>query len=171
MATHYANHPAVIGWQIDNEFGDRCYCPICARAFQDWLRQRYASLDNLNQRWGTMFWSQIYNAWAEIPTPLTTGLSPNPGLALDFYRFVSDAYVAYQQMQVEILREKCPNHLITHNFMGFNYKNLNYFDLARNLDLVAWDRGLRSGASSCLRMAPKPGSRPSRRNAPRFSCP
>lgn len=139
MAEHYANHPAVIGWQIDNEFGDRCYCPICAHAFQDWLRQRYESLDNLNQRWGTIFWSQVYNAWTEIPTPLTTGLSPNPGLALDFYRFVSDAYVAYQQMQVEILREKCPNHLITHNFMGFNYKNLNYFDLARNLDLVAWD--------------------------------
>jgi beta-galactosidase len=25
MAEHFAAHPAVIGWQIDNEFGDRCY--------------------------------------------------------------------------------------------------------------------------------------------------
>jgi beta-galactosidase len=33
MADHYRGHPAVIGWQIDNEFGDRCYCPNCARAF------------------------------------------------------------------------------------------------------------------------------------------
>ena len=48
MAEHYATHPAVIGWQIDNEFGDRCYCPVCAEAFQDWLKRRYGSLDGLN---------------------------------------------------------------------------------------------------------------------------
>ncbi|MCI0394167.1 MAG: beta-galactosidase [Chloroflexi bacterium] len=139
MATHYGAHPAVIGWQIDNEFGDRCYCPVCAHAFQQWLRSRYQSLDELNQQWGTMFWSHRYGDWAEIPVPLTTGGSPNPGLALDFYRFVSDSYVAYQQMQIDILRRHCPGHFITHNFMGFKYDRLNYYDLARNLDLVAWD--------------------------------
>jgi beta-galactosidase len=139
MAEHYANHRAVIGWQIDNEFGDRCYCPVCARAFQDQLRRRYETLDDLNRKWGAIFWSHVYNDWAEIPLPLTTGGSPNPGLALDFFRFASDSYVAYQQMQIDVLREKCPKHFITHNFMGFGYDHLNYFDLARNLDFVAWD--------------------------------
>jgi beta-galactosidase len=139
MAEHYANHPAIIGWQIDNEFGDRCYCPVCAQKFQTWLRSRYEALDELNQKWGTVFWSHIYNDWSEIPLPLTTGGSPNPGLALDFYRFCSDSYVAYQQMQIDILRAKCPGHFITHNLMGFGYDRLNYFDLARNLDFVAWD--------------------------------
>ncbi len=149
MAEHYADHPAVIGWQIDNEFGDRCYCPICQYHFQDWLRARYASLTKLNDAWGTVFWSHVYNDWSEIQPPLatsmelrrqlTTGGSPNPGLALDYYRFMSDTYVAYQQMQIDIVRERCPNHLITHNFMGFKYENLNYFDLARDLDLVTWD--------------------------------
>jgi beta-galactosidase len=139
MADHYAEHPAVIGWQIDNEFGDRCYCPVCAQKFQTWLRSRYEALDELNQKWGTIFWSHVYNDWTEIPVPLTTGGSPNPGLALDYYRFCSDSYVAYQQMQIDILRAKCPNHFITHNFMGFKYDKLNYFDLARSLDFVAWD--------------------------------
>jgi len=139
MAEHYASHPAVIGWQIDNEFGDRCYCPVCAEAFRSWLRRRYGSLDTLNQRWGTIFWSHVYGNWAEIPLPLTTGGSPNPGLALDFARFASDGYVAYQQMQVNILRERCPRHFVTHNFMGFGYEQINYFDLARDLDFVAWD--------------------------------
>ena len=139
MAEHYAHHPAVIGWQIDNEFGDRCYCPICAQGFQTWLRSRYEALDELNQKWGTVFWSHIYNDWTEIPVPLTTGGSPNPSLALDFYRFCSDSYVAYQQIQIDLLRAKCPDHFITHNFMGFKYDRLNYFDLARNLDVVAWD--------------------------------
>src|SRR5215211_4322914 len=43
LAEHYATHPQIIGWQIDNEFGERCYCPICAHAFQDWLHCRYGS--------------------------------------------------------------------------------------------------------------------------------
>lgn len=139
MAEHYADHPAVIGWQIDNEFGDRCYCPTCAKSFQTWLRGRYEALEELNQQWGTTFWSHVYNDWSEIPLPLTTGGSPNPSLALDFYRFSSDSYVTYQQLQIDILRELCPGHFITHNLMGFTYDKLNYFDLARNLDFVSWD--------------------------------
>jgi beta-galactosidase len=139
MAEHYANHPAVIGWQIDNELGGRCYCSTCARAFQEWLRDRYGSLDALNQKWGTVFWSHTYTGWDQIPLPLTTGGSPNPGLALDFLRFSSDSYVAVQQMQVEILRDKCPTHFVTHNFMGFGYDQIDYCDLARDLDFVAWD--------------------------------
>ncbi|MDH4187840.1 MAG: beta-galactosidase, partial [Nitrospira sp.] len=137
MAEHYADHPAVIGWQIDNEFGDRCYCPVCTQSFQTWLRDRHGSLDTLNQKWGTVFWSHTYTDWGEIPLPLTTGSSPNPGLALDFCRFSSDSYVAYQQMQIDILREKCPQHFITHNFMGFKYDRIDYFDLARPLDFAA----------------------------------
>jgi beta-galactosidase len=139
MAEHYADHAAVIGWQIDNEFGDRCYCPVCTQAFRDWLRRRHESLATLNQKWGTVFWSHIYNDWGEIPPPLTTGGSPNPGLALDFFRFSSDSYVAYQQLQMDILRESCPDHFVTHNLMGFGYDRINYFDLARNLDFVAWN--------------------------------
>jgi beta-galactosidase len=139
MAEHYADHPVVIGWQIDNEFGDRCYCPTCAEKFQTWVRSRYEALDELNQKLGTVFWSHTYNDWNEIPLPLTTGGSPNPGLALDFYRFCSDSYVAYQQLQIDILRAACPDHFITHNLMGFAYDRLNYFDLARNLDFVSWD--------------------------------
>ncbi len=139
MADHYADHPAVIGWQIDNEFGDRCYCQVCTAAFQEWLCRRYGTLDCLNESWGTVFWGHIYNDWREIPAPLSTGGSPNPGLALDYNRFMSDAYLAYQQMQVDILRLRCPGHFVTHNLMGFAYDRLNYFDLARSLDFVSWD--------------------------------
>jgi beta-galactosidase len=136
MATHYAGHPAVIGWQIDNEFGDRDYD---APAFRTWLRERFGSLDAVNERWGTVFWSHVYTDWDQIPVPLATGGVPNPGLALDFYRFCSDAYVDYQRMQIDILRRHCPDHFITHNLMGFRYELIDYFDLARDLDLVSWD--------------------------------
>jgi beta-galactosidase len=144
MADHYAHHPAVIGWQTDNEFGDRCYCPNCRRFFQGWLQHHYPSLEALNAAWGTIFWSHVYTDWSQLPAPLASAGhdangSPNPGLGLDYLRFMSDAYVAFQDEQIQILRRTCPGHFITHNLMGFNYDNLNYFDLARDLDFVTWD--------------------------------
>ena len=140
MAEHFAANPAVIGWQTDNEFGDRCYCDICRKEFQTWLQQRYVTLDELNSRWGTVFWSQTYSDWCQIRLPLSTsGSPPNPSLALDFRRFVSDTYVSFQQEQIEILRSKCPEHFITHNLMGFGYNGLDYFDIAKPLDFVSWD--------------------------------
>ncbi len=139
LAEHYKDHPGVSGWQIDNEFGDRCYCEICRERFYDWLQGKYGTLDMLNEAWGTVFWSHVYKDWSEIPVPLNTAPSHNPSLALDFKRFASDVYVSYQQLQLNILRERCPEHFVTHNFMGFSFGQLNYFDLAKGLDFVTWD--------------------------------
>lgn len=143
MAEHYKDNPTVIGWQIDNELGDRCFCDTCHAEFQNWLEKKYQTLDNLNDKWGTIFWSHTYSDWSQIPVPLTTALpnSPvhNPGLALDYRRFMSDTYCAYQKLQIDILRQHCPSHFITHNLMGFGYSQLNYFDFAADLDLVSWD--------------------------------
>jgi beta-galactosidase len=139
MAEHYAVNKAVIGWQTDNEFGDRCYCENCARAFGHWLAERHGSLDTLNARWGTVFWSQEYGAWEDIALPSRIARAPNPGLHLDYFRFSSDSYVDYQNIHIEILRRICPGQFITHNLMGFKYDQINYFDLAAPLDFVSWD--------------------------------
>ena len=141
MAEHYKDNPQVIGWQIDNEFGDRCYAPRSSAAFQDWLRAKYGSLERMNAAWGTRFWSHVYTDWSQIPVPLRTATGPhNPGLHLDFYRFMSDVYVDFQQLQVDAIRRiVAPGQFVTHNFMGFRYPNINYFDLAKTLDFVAWD--------------------------------
>jgi len=143
MADHYQNNPAVIGWQIDNEFGDRCYCEICRGKFHDWLKNRYQTLENLNEKWGTIFWSHVYTDWSQIPVPLTTGRSPNPGLGLDYRRFMSDTYRDYQKLQIDIIRKFCPRHFITHNLMGFGYNQLDYYDNSADLDVVSWDNYMR----------------------------
>ncbi len=139
MAQHYADNPHVIGWQIDNEFGDRCYCQTCQHGFQEWLKGKYGSLEALNAAWGTDFWSHIYTAWQQIPLSWATSYTHNPSLALDYRRFMSDTYVEYQRLQVDILRCLSPGKFIIHNFMGFGYPKLNYFHLAEDLDVVAWD--------------------------------
>ncbi len=139
MAQHYANHPAIIGWQVDNEFGERDYSLAAQTAFQAWLKHKYTTLEALNTAWGTVFWSHTYSTWSQIPVPLQTGATHNPSLCLAFARFSSDSYVQYQRLQLEILRQHCPNHFMTHNLMGFGYDQINYFDLAHDLDLVTWD--------------------------------
>lgn len=143
LATRYGQHPVIIGWQIDNEFGchdtARCYCPECAAAFRGWLARRYGSLAALNAAWGNVFWSQAYSQWAEIDPPHLTVTEPNPSHVLDYYRFSSDTVVAYQQLQIATLRPHLAAHQkITTNFMG-NFPDLDYHAVARDLDWVTWD--------------------------------
>ncbi|MBM4033937.1 MAG: beta-galactosidase, partial [Planctomycetes bacterium] len=142
MAQHYANHPAVLGWQTDNEFsGNRCYCDECARAFREWLQRKYGTLDALNLAWGTAFWSQEYTAWGQVPLPWRTtcgSMAHNPSLLLDHRRFASDTTVEFQREQVAILRKLCPEHFVTHNFMGL-HDTVDYYALAKDLDFVSWD--------------------------------
>jgi len=158
MAQHYAANSQVIGWQIDNEFGDRCYAPGTRLAFQNWLKERYGSLETLNECWGTRFWSHIYTDWAQIPVPVKrVHAQHNPSLHLDYYRFMSEVYVEFQQLQVDALREICPpEQFITHNFMGFGYPRINYFDLAKSLDLVTWDNYPRGFWVTTQDIAPAP---------------
>jgi beta-galactosidase len=144
MAEHYKDNPGVVGWQIDNEFGDRCYCSICRTEFHEWLEKRYQTLKNLNEKWGTILWSHIYTEWSQIPVPLTTARSHNPGLGLDYRRFMSDTYRDYQKFQIDIIRQRCQRHFITHNLMGFGYDQLDYYDNSADLDFVSWDNYMRT---------------------------
>ena len=138
MAERFAETPNVIGWQTDNEFGNPfCYCDSCRGNFQDWLRAKYATLDELNRAWGTHFWGHLYRTWGEIQIPADED-KHNPSACLDWRRFYSWQNVTFQRDQVRILRECCPGHFVTHNFMG-HFSVLNYYDLAEDLDHVSWD--------------------------------
>ncbi|WP_169087829.1 beta-galactosidase [Paenibacillus sp. PL91] len=120
MAEHYKNHPAVIGWQIDNEFNceiSEFYAPADHDAFRVWLQEKYGSLERLNEAWGTVFWSQTYSDWEQVflPRPTPAQKQPNPHQALDEKRFISDNTISYAKVQGDILREVAPNHWVTTN--------------------------------------------------------
>ncbi len=137
MAQRFGAHPNVIGWQIDNEFCRPCFCERCRSRFHDLLRERYHTLDNLNARWSTAYWSQTYNNWSQIPFPITGG--HNPGLRIEFRHFITRAYRTYQKLQIDCIRPHIPEHTwITHNYMSW-FDGFDHYDLSADLDVVSWD--------------------------------
>ncbi len=118
LAKHYKDHPAVIGWQIDNELNchlDVSFAESDHKAFRTWCQDRYGTLGALNNAWGTPFWSQTYTAWEQVWLPRPTVTYQNPSLLLDFYRFTSDMTVRFGAMQYEIVKRIAPCHFVTHN--------------------------------------------------------
>ena len=141
LATRYAKHPALAMWHVGNEYGchvPACWCDVSAEAFRGWLRDRYGSVERLNEAWGTDFWSQRYSSWEEILPPRRTPTWPNPSQQLDFMRFSSDALLECYEAEHEILTRIAPEIPVTTNFMGF-FKPLDYWKWAAREDIVSHD--------------------------------
>jgi len=142
VAQRFGQNPHVAGWQTDNEYGchdtTRSYGPEDAKAFREWLRAKYGQIDSLNAAWGNVFWSMEYRSFDEVDLPNLTVTEANPAHWLDFYRFSSDQVVAYNRLQVEILRQYSPGRFIAHNFMGF-VTDFDHFKVAEDLDVASWD--------------------------------
>ncbi len=141
LAGRYKGHPALLMWHVNNEYAchvSRCHCPRCAERFREWLERRYRTLDELNDRWGTGFWSQKYYRWEEISTPGKTPTYANPGQQLDYARFMSDSLLECYLGERNALKEITPDVPVMTNFMQ-SFKPLDYFEWAKHMDVVTWD--------------------------------
>lgn len=140
MAEHYKDHPAVIGWQIDNELNchsDASFSASDREAFREWCKTKYGSLDKLNDSWGTAFWAQTYSDWSQVSLPQPTVTYHNPSHLLDFYRFTSDSAVSFAERQYRILKAIAPHQFATHNGM---FGNIDYRAFTeRTVDFLSYD--------------------------------
>ncbi|WP_203871755.1 beta-galactosidase [Planomonospora parontospora] len=145
LALRYADHPALALWHVHNEYGchnARCHCDVSAEAFRGWLRERYGTLEALNDAWGTAFWSQRYGDWDQILTPRATPTFANPGQQLDFHRFSSDTLVGLYTAERDLLRKITPRVPATTNLMAGVHWEMDCWDFAAELDVVATDHYL-----------------------------
>jgi len=146
MAIRYGNHGAVVAWQIDNELGgerQRCYCPLCEKAFQEFLSERYTSIGQLNKLWGTFFWSQEYQNFDQIKVPLRVDnqlwLKHNPSLELDFWRFSSKSITDYCGYQANLIHHYSDRPVTTNTDQFFYGDTVRLDNLYENLDIVGMD--------------------------------
>lgn len=137
LGARYGRNPDVVGWQIDNEIGVPSFDREAKARWADWLRARYQTVDALNRRWTTMYWSQRYDRFDQVPLR-STG-AQNPALLLDFRRFVSDLWADYVGGQASAIRAHAdPRQFVTTNSTAWN-NNFDQYRVHAGLDLAAWD--------------------------------
>ena len=136
IISHFKDHPAVIGYQIDNEtFPTGVPTPYMNAAFLERLKQKFKTPEAMNHAWGLVYWGQLVDSWDDIPP--RDGIL-NPGYKLEWENFQHDVVTEYLSWQAKIVNEyKRPNQFIMQDFSGGVHTNLNQWAIAANLDVVA----------------------------------
>lgn len=142
MLERYKDHEAIVMWHVGNEYGAHtayCYSKESEAGFRKWLTQKYQTVEKLNERWGTRFWSQKYSSWDEVMPPRTTAYFPNPSQQLDFKRFSSDAMLNLYLGEYELIRNSVAADIpVTTNFMRL-FPNADYWKWAKHIDVISDD--------------------------------
>ncbi len=144
LAQRYRMYDNIIAWHVSNEYGGECYCENCEKAFRVWLREKYQTIDSLNEAWDTAFWGHTFYDWDEVVAPnmLSEHFEENrttfQGISLDYRRFLSDSILNCYKKERDAIKEVIPDAAVTTNLMGA-YKPLDYFRWAKEMDFVSWD--------------------------------
>ena len=142
MAKRFGDHPAIIAWQTDNEYGCHetsiSYSTHALAAFQTWCKDHYGSIESLNEAWGNVFWSMEYDTFEQIGLPTGTVTESNPSHQLAFWRFSSHQIRRFNKAQVDIIKQYSKGTDVLHNFMG-NFVEFDHHEVSQDLDIATWD--------------------------------
>lgn len=145
LVEEFHEHPAVQMWHISNELGAhnaRCYCDVSAHRFRGWLRARYETIDMLNERWGTQFWSQRYRSFDDVQPPRRALSARNPLHQLDFDRFSSDELLGQYRAELAVIRQYSDLPATTNFMVADHIRTQDYWSWADSMDVVANDHYL-----------------------------
>ncbi|MEO3749093.1 beta-galactosidase [Streptomyces sp. B6B3] len=135
IAERYAGHPAVIGWQVDNEPGLEIFHNRGVfQRFVDHLRHTYGSVEEINERWGLTYWSHRLSTWADLWTPDANG---QPEYDLAWRRFQGSLTTDFIGWQADVVREYArPEQFVT-TCIAYERRTVHDDDLTRRLDVTA----------------------------------
>jgi beta-galactosidase len=135
IVNRFKDHPAVIGYQIDNETAPtHVPTPHTNAAFFARLKRKFQTPATINRIWGLAYWGQLVDCWDDLPS--REGIL-NPGYKLEWENFQHDIVTDYLAWQARIVREyKRPDQFIMHDFSGGAHTNIDQWAIARDLDVV-----------------------------------
>jgi beta-galactosidase len=133
---HYKNNPTIIGFQIDNETSSAGAANHDVQVgFEEYLKKKFGTVDELNKIWGLNYWGQRLNDWTELPP--REGII-NPGWKLEWERYSQWLTTDFLSWQSAIVNEyKRSDQFITHDFAGPPRPEVNEEDVVRALDIAA----------------------------------
>ncbi len=145
LMEHVKAHPAVIGYQVDNETKHyETSGPNVQFLFIKYLKEKFQSLEELNKKFGLDYWSNRINSWEDFPN---VDASINASLSSEFARFQRKLVTDFLAWQVSIVNQyKRADQFVTHNFdLGWKGHShgiqpaVNHFDAAGALDIAGID--------------------------------
>lgn len=140
ISSKVGKHPAIVLWQLDNEFKchiSECFCETCKEQWHRWLEKKYGTIENLNKKWGTMIWSELYQEFDQVPQPFeTTPFIHNSSLSTMYRIFHREKIAEFATEQAEIIRRYCDKPITTNAGLGFTTDNEMLFE---NLDVAGFD--------------------------------
>ena len=112
ITERYAGHPAVIGWQVDNEPGHKLFHnPAVFQGFLRYLQERYGDVETINTRWGLTYWSHRLSDWADLWVPEG---NTTPSYDLAWRRYQAELTHEYIRWQADLVRSLVPDgHFVT----------------------------------------------------------
>lgn len=130
MTKRYVDHPALLAFGVDNESGDGriSFSETARQRFIAWLKNKYTTLEDLNEAWATQRWSRRINQWDEIGFPPGIYSNDMPEKMLDFRRFVSDEINGLLFKILAVINTNAPGVLTNTN--AWYYSSLKYFNYA-----------------------------------------
>ena len=139
------NYSCVIGFQLDNETKPYDTCsPRAQELFKKWLKERFATVNDLNEEMGFAYWSNSISDWEELPDVRGTINASFGGEYQAFQRHLVTEFLSWQRSIVEEYRR--PDQFVTHNFDGewrlytFGLQpEVNQFDAAKALTVAGFD--------------------------------
>ncbi|WP_353829181.1 beta-galactosidase [Agromyces sp. SYSU T0242] len=131
----YAGHPAVIGFQVDNEPGLQIlHNDHVFEEFVNRLREQYGDVETLNREWGLTYWSHRLGDWSELWRPDGNTF---PQYDLAWRRFQAALTTEFISWQAELVREyRRPGQFVT-TCLQYGRPALDDERLARGLDVIA----------------------------------
>jgi beta-galactosidase len=131
----YVDHPAVIGYQVDNEPGIELFHNRAAfETFVDRLRTKYGDVDALNERWGLTYWSHRLSRWADLWPPDGNTV---PSYDLAWRAYQAEITTDFIAEQAAIVREIARADQFVTTCMALSRPAFDPADLNRSLDIAA----------------------------------
>ena len=145
MMEHIKAHPAIIGYQVDNETKHYNTTGANVQAlFVQYMKGKYKTLAAINKAYGLDYWSNRINNWDDFPSTVGT---INASLSSEFSKFQRKLVTDYLAWQAALVREyKRPDQFITQNFdldwRGYSYgiqADVDHFAAAKAMDIAGID--------------------------------
>jgi beta-galactosidase len=135
IVSRYADHPAIIGFQVDNEPGMLLFHNHGVfQRFLDELRHRYGTVEQLNEAWGLVYWSHKLSTWADLWIP-DGNWQPQYDLAWrTFQAKLTTEFIAWQ---ADIVREYARDDQFVTTCISYERPTVDDANLTRALDVTA----------------------------------